>query len=156
MAPTQRAAEPVPHPTGAHGAAEVVLELVMPDGSVTDISVRAGEEPFASAARIAVVRWQFTPASRDGLPIRARITAKVSSLEPLAPAAAPIGSTAAPVKVNEGTSAEPAPTETAWLVRAPRAGLIAHPALRRREMGPRTRRGLGALAAHGAEPCGAR
>src|SRR4051812_45987475 len=56
VAPTQVAAEPVPYPEGAHGSAEVVLELVIAqDGSVSDVSVREGNEPFASAARIAVL-----------------------------------------------------------------------------------------------------
>lgn len=86
--PAQLAAEPVPYPEGAHGPAEVVLELVIAqDGSVTDVNVRDGAEPFASAARIAVARWQFRPASREGIPIRARITAKVSFRES---AAAPL------------------------------------------------------------------
>ena len=50
VAPTQVAAEPVPYPEGAQGAAEVVLELVIAqDGSVSDVSVREGSEPFASA-----------------------------------------------------------------------------------------------------------
>src|SRR6478736_4885705 len=93
VAPTQVAAEPVPYPEGAHGAAEVVLALVIAqDGSVDDVSVREGSEPFASAARIAVARWQFTPATRDGIPIRARITAKISFREPVVvPPAAPAG-----------------------------------------------------------------
>ena len=84
VAPTQVAAEPVPYPEGGQGAAEVVLELVIAqDGSVADVSVREGSEPFASAARLAVQRWQFTPATRDGIPIRARITAKVSFRQPV-------------------------------------------------------------------------
>ena len=117
VAPTQLAAEPVPYPEGAHGAAEVVLELVIAqDGSVSDVRVREGDEPFASAARIAVGRWQFTPATRDGIPIRARITAKVSFREPvLVPPAAPAGTPGAvdqPTKAaNEKEGADPAPTE---------------------------------------------
>ncbi|HYQ41905.1 MAG TPA: TonB family protein, partial [Polyangiaceae bacterium] len=88
--PVQIAAEPVPYPEGAHGAAEVVLELVIAqDGSVTDVSVREGNEPFSGAARIAVARWQFSPATRDGIPIRARITAKVTFREPVFVPAAP-------------------------------------------------------------------
>ena len=123
VAPTQIAAEPVPYPEGAHGAAEVVLELVIAqDGSVGDVSVREGSEPFASAARIAVTRWQFTPATRDGIPIRARITAKVSFREPVfvpAPAPAADGApttTASKPATATATAAEaqteaPAPTE---------------------------------------------
>jgi TonB family protein len=118
VAPTQVAAEPVPYPEGAQGAAEVVLELVIAqDGSVTDVSVREGNEPFASAARIAVTRWQFRPATRDGIPIRARITAKVSFREPVfvpAPVAAPPGTPSGTAKGTAATTSEavePAPTE---------------------------------------------
>jgi len=40
------------YPEGAHGAADLVFELVIAqDGSVGDVSVREGSEPFASAAR---------------------------------------------------------------------------------------------------------
>jgi hypothetical protein len=59
VAPRQAAAEPVPYPEDAHGEARVVLELVIAqDGSVADVTLRAGREPFVSAARIAVARWQ--------------------------------------------------------------------------------------------------
>jgi Gram-negative bacterial TonB protein C-terminal/TonB-dependent Receptor Plug Domain len=120
--PTQVAAQPVPYPEGAHGAAEVVLELtIAQDGSVADVLLRAGAEPFASAARIAVAHWQFTPALRDGIPVRARITAKVSFSDPLvvpavapSPASSPTpnGTTAAPVPASAAAPAPaPAPTE---------------------------------------------
>jgi TonB family protein len=115
VAPTQVAAEPVPYPEGAHGPAEVVLELIIAqDGSVADVSVRAGAEPFASAARVAVARWQFTPASRDGIPIRARITAKISFSEPsVARPAEPATTNAGPRPAVAPTAPEPAaaPTE---------------------------------------------
>jgi TonB family protein len=121
VAPTQIAAEPVPYPPDAHGAAEVVLELVIAqDGSVGDVQVREGDEPFASAARRAVTQWQFTPATRDGIPIRARIAAKVWFREPeLAPAAPAPSAATAPTVAGEPTqnatpkreAAPPAPTE---------------------------------------------
>jgi len=120
VAPTQVAAEPVAYPEGAQGTAEVVLELVIAqDGSVGDVSVREGSEPFASAARIAVTHWQFTPATRDGIPIRARITAKISFREPvIVPPTAPAaegGPSAAPAKPTTAVAAkeavETAPTE---------------------------------------------
>lgn len=120
VAPTQVAAEPVPYPEGAHGVAEVVLELVIAqDGSVSDVSVRDGKEPFASAARVAVLRWKFTPATRDGIPIRARITAKVTFREPIVvPAAdAPIADAPAAsakpetAKATSHEAADLAPTE---------------------------------------------
>ncbi|HYQ02511.1 MAG TPA: TonB family protein [Polyangiaceae bacterium] len=115
--PAQIAAEPVPYPEGAHGAAEVVLELVIAqDGSVTDVSVREGAEPFASAARIAVTRWQFSPATRDGIPIRARITAKVTFREPVfvpAPVAesAPSATAQSANPATPSKAPEPPPTE---------------------------------------------
>ena len=104
-APIPVAAEPVPYPSGAHGSAEVVLELVIAqDGSVADVNLREGSEPFTTAARIAVAHWQFKPASRDGIPIRARITAKVSFQDPVvAPAVM------APATPVAGTEAKPAP-----------------------------------------------
>jgi len=122
VAPTQIAAEPVPYPPNAHGAAEVVLELVIAqDGSVGEVKVREGSEPFASAARTAVAEWQFTPATRDGIPIRARITAKVSFREPVFVPAEPPPSAAsaprgAPGEPNENPAPKaepvaPAPTE---------------------------------------------
>jgi len=123
VAPTQVAAEPVPYPEGGRGAAEVVLELVIAqDGSVSDVSVREGSEPFASAARVAVKRWQFAPATRDGIPIRARVTAKVSFREPAVappPAPAPEGVGTSGTKPTETeveaakakATVEPAPTE---------------------------------------------
>jgi TonB family protein len=116
VAPTQVAAEPVPYPATGHGNAEVVLELVIAqDGSVADVALREGAEPFASAARIAVARWQFTPATRDGMPIRARITAKVSFSEPLAPPAVAAetipGSAPATNAAPAAPAAPPAPTE---------------------------------------------
>ena len=107
----------MPYPAGAQGAAEVVLELVIAqDGSVDDVSVREGSEPFASAARLAVTGWQFTPATRNGIPIRARITAKVSFREPVViPAAAPQDSPTPAGKATGEAAAsapvEPAPTE---------------------------------------------
>lgn len=115
--PTQLAAEPVPYPEGARGAAEVVLELVIAqDGSVTDVSVREGNEPFASAARVAVARWQFSAATRDGIPIRARITAKVTFREPVfVPAASPDSTPSTPDQAASAAKpsnpVEPPPTE---------------------------------------------
>jgi protein TonB len=48
----------------------VVLKIVIrEDGSVGDIQVMKGDEPFVSAARSAVKSWRFTPAMLDGQPI---------------------------------------------------------------------------------------
>src|SRR6478609_2200084 len=106
VAPTQIAAEPVPYPPDAHGAAEVVLELVIAqDGSVGEVQVREGREPFASAARRAVVTWQFTPATRDGIPIRSRITAKVTFREPVIVPAAPAEATPGAANATDAANA---------------------------------------------------
>ena len=113
VAPTQVSAAPPSYPDAAHGNAEVVLELLIAqDGTVAEVSLRDGSEPFASAARVAVERWRFTPALRDGIPVRARITAKVSFREPVpepAPAVTPSATPNEPVAASN--AAPPEPTE---------------------------------------------
>lgn len=64
----------VPYPARARGDAEVILLLVIAvDGSVQSVEVASGDEPFASAARRAATSWRFTPATRDGKPVAAKI-----------------------------------------------------------------------------------
>src|SRR5688572_16634024 len=64
----------VEYPPSGSGGATVVLELVIErDGSVALAQVVTGEEPFASAAADAALRWQFEPAHRAGQPVAARI-----------------------------------------------------------------------------------
>src|SRR5262245_35738396 len=76
--PVQLDTSAAPYPQGASGEATVVLELeVEKDGTVGRIVVREGAPPFSDAARTAAERWRFTPATRNGLPIRARILAKI-------------------------------------------------------------------------------
>jgi periplasmic protein TonB len=54
--------------TGVEG--EVYLKIVInEDGSVGDIEVKKGDEPFVSAAIAAVKSWKYTPALLDGKPI---------------------------------------------------------------------------------------
>jgi protein TonB len=49
---------------------DVFLKIVVnEDGSVGDIEVKKGEEPFVSAAIAAVKTWKYTPAMLDGKPI---------------------------------------------------------------------------------------
>jgi len=56
----------------------VVLELeIERDGTVGSVSVREGPTPFADVARASAKEWRFSPATRNGLPIRARVLAKV-------------------------------------------------------------------------------
>lgn len=89
----------VAYPADAHGAARVVLELVVnADGDVRDATVVEGDEPFAEAARSAAYRWRFEPARRDGRPIASRIRFEVRFQEPAPepPAAASGSSPSAP------------------------------------------------------------
>ncbi|MGZ3476491.1 MAG: TonB family protein, partial [Polyangiales bacterium] len=81
-----KSAPKVPYPEGAKGEATVVLQLtIAKDGSVEDVQVISGEEPFATAARDAAKSWTFEPATRDGAPIRAVIRAKVGFTPPEPP-----------------------------------------------------------------------
>ncbi|HYO98381.1 MAG TPA: energy transducer TonB [Polyangiaceae bacterium] len=86
VAPTQIGQTSVPYPEGAHGSAEVVLELTIAvDGSVSSAEVRRGDPPFAEAARSAAEAFRFIPAKRKGTPVPARILVGVLFSEPLPP-----------------------------------------------------------------------
>jgi iron complex outermembrane receptor protein len=86
VAPAPLAPIEVTYPEGAHGDAEVVLEvLVAEDGSVVRITLRSGAEPFAEIARRRVETVLFSPATRNGIPIRARIAVRISFHEPPPP-----------------------------------------------------------------------
>src|SRR5262249_47113573 len=64
----------VPYPEGAHGDASVVLILTVDkDGTVRSVEIASGDEPFASAAKQAAARLRFSPATREGKPVAARI-----------------------------------------------------------------------------------
>ena len=80
----------VPYPRGAQGDAVVLLELTVgKDGTVSAAEVVEGLEPFADQARRAVLAWHFTPALRRGVPVAARIRARVrfhQEASPVAPA----------------------------------------------------------------------
>lgn len=100
------------YPALAHGDAEVELAaLIGEDGRVSELEVRRGEPPFADAARAAVLRWTFSPAMRDNVPVKARILLKVSFREPLKalaePASAP-SSVAPAVASAPGAAPQPA------------------------------------------------
>ncbi len=74
------------YPAGAHGDAEVTLEIVVDKtGHVTGAKAISGEEPFASAASAASSGWFFSPAMRDGEPLSARIRVAIRFHEELAP-----------------------------------------------------------------------
>jgi TonB family protein len=89
--PTAVDAGHVVYPTGAHGDAVVILELVIDrDGNVGDAMIVDGEEPFASAALAAARGWTFTPAHRGDVRIAARVRMRVDFHAPVpAPAPAP-------------------------------------------------------------------
>jgi TonB family protein len=86
LVPPRQLDAPAPaYPDGAHGDASVVLEIdVGADGDVIQARVIEGDEPFASAARTAALRFRFEPATRGGTPIRATIRARVEFIEPAA------------------------------------------------------------------------
>jgi TonB family protein len=72
----------VPYPPGGEGNASVVLVLTIDkDGSVRAAEVERGDEPFATVAREAASSWRFTPATRDGAPVAARIRYQVEFVE---------------------------------------------------------------------------
>jgi hypothetical protein len=102
VAPKPESELVAPYPEGAHGDAEVALELLISeDGSVASTRVTQGEEPFAEAARHASEAFRFAPALRAGIPVRARIAVKLSFREPQPPRTSP----AAPVARDTPESA---------------------------------------------------
>jgi TonB family protein len=73
----------VAYPEAAQGAASVVLELsISAEGAVSDARVIEGSEPFALAAQAAALSWRFTPATRDGAAMAARIRFEVRFVDP--------------------------------------------------------------------------
>jgi hypothetical protein len=76
--PTAVGSTDVTYPKGAKGDAVILLELIIEkDGTVSSAVVTEGTEPFAEQARQAVIGWRFTPALRAGIPVVARIRARV-------------------------------------------------------------------------------
>src|SRR5262249_29879819 len=61
------------HPGNARASGKtdtVILKIVvLANGSVGDVQVMRGEEPFASAAVAAVKKWHYEPAKYKGQPI---------------------------------------------------------------------------------------
>lgn len=100
----------VEYPIGGEGDAIVVLRFVVAvDGTIRDVEVLLGDEPFASAAAGAALTWRFKPALRDGAPVAARIDFQVSfeQVVPAAPAATP--EQGAPSEETPSVVTEPAP-----------------------------------------------
>ena len=64
----------VAYPQQAHGDAVVELELLLgEDGTVVQSEVKQGALPFAEVARSAAEHFRFTPATKNGIPVRARV-----------------------------------------------------------------------------------
>jgi hypothetical protein len=77
---------PIVYPPDAHGDATVVLAVIVSrDGEVLRVQVRRGLEPFASAARKAVLAWRFQAAMQDGVAVDGRLLLAVDFREPPRP-----------------------------------------------------------------------
>jgi TonB family protein len=101
---------PANYPAGATDRAFVILRVVVSaDGSVSQASVLAGPEPFASAAMAALKGARFAPAMRGSQPVSATIRFRVD-FEPPAPATP---SAAPPTATPPATTREPLPIEAA-------------------------------------------
>jgi len=105
----------VPYPAGASGDSSVVLELtVEKDGSVSNATLVEGSEPFGEQARSVSRSWRFEPARRQGVPVAARVRARVEfrqeHAEPLPAVEASGESTeAVPAQHAEPKALPPAP-----------------------------------------------
>ena len=111
----------VAYPPEAHGDAVVQLELLLAeDGTVAQADVKQGDAPFAEAARSAAESFRFVPATKNGIPVRARVALRVVFQEP-APKAPPVAPTAdssspLPVAKTQPSPAAPAPAPTQVVV----------------------------------------
>jgi TonB dependent receptor/TonB-dependent Receptor Plug Domain/Gram-negative bacterial TonB protein C-terminal len=84
--PSRVDADVLPYPAGASGGAKVLIEMVIErDGTVGEIRVVEGVEPFAGVARSGARSWRFLPARRGGESVRARIRMRVDFSPPSAP-----------------------------------------------------------------------
>jgi TonB family protein len=64
----------VPYPAGALGNAVVELAITVDkDGSVLEVQVMTGLEPFSTRAAEIARQFRFAPAERDGKPVAAKI-----------------------------------------------------------------------------------
>lgn len=77
-APVAQSDTDVAYPAGARGDAAVVLGLVVEvDGTVSNVEVVEGADPFGEHSRRAALTWRFSPARRGGRAVRARTRARV-------------------------------------------------------------------------------
>ncbi len=113
--PRQRDGTLAAYPPDGKGDAQVVLVLLVDaTGAVADVAVKEGSPPFTEAAIAAVRTWTFAPATRDGAPIAARISAVLTfhapAPEPHEPATSAPG--VAPASNSASTRAGAASTAT--------------------------------------------
>jgi TonB family protein len=108
---------PLVYPRGAHGDATVVVDVsVTRGGEVRMVTVRRGREPFASAARDAVLAWRFRPAMDGGVTVDGHVLITVDFHEPPVPAPAEAEPSAPPAAPT------PPPTAPARVAPAPAPG----------------------------------
>lgn len=101
----------VPYPEGANGDATVLVVLVVDeDGAVVSSTPSGADEPFLSAAADAARGWRFTPATRNGKPVSARIKVAITFRAPVVkePEPAPAPS----LEPDKPASTRPAPAKT--------------------------------------------
>ncbi len=101
----------VGYPAGATGDAAVLLQFVVDvDGSVRDVEVLMGDEPFASEAVSATSHWRFSPARLGDRVVPAKIQFEVLFTSETVPAE-PTPPTTEPGEVPTPTQpgAEPTP-----------------------------------------------
>lgn len=85
-APELLSAGEVPYPEGAEGTAVVALRiLVQADGTVGEVLVAEGAEPFASAAHDMALGFRFSPARQGGTPRAAWILYRIEYVPPALP-----------------------------------------------------------------------
>ena len=103
--PEVQSSTDVEYPEGATGDAVVLLEVTIEkDGTVSSAAVTDGTEPFAEQARKAVLGWRLKPALRDGVPVAARIRARVAFHEQEAPSAPTASGSPLPQPRSSATS----------------------------------------------------
>ncbi len=86
VAPRRITEAVVPYPDGATGDATILVTLTVAiDGTVRDASPDLDAEPFAHLAVDAVRSWRFEPATRDGVPIAAKIRVEIAFHAPPPP-----------------------------------------------------------------------
>jgi TonB family protein len=106
---------PIEYPEGQTGSAQVVLELTLDaSGQVRSAQVIDGDPMFAAAALHAVERWRFSPATRGGknVPARIRYTIRFEPPLPETPKLAPVTPAAPRPALTPSAPVAPVPFET--------------------------------------------